>query len=326
MLADQLLTWHLGRHLAAAHQLRWAEPHAPGEVPPALGVARAWTHHTALWERALREVPEPEELPLAVARAAAQGPQASPLTLHLRAAGTIHGAVDQMVNHWAAVTDAFCWTWHPGDDGGVLLAAPPADTSRGGRALTSFLVLEAVLSGRRATGGAWRPREVAVPWSAGPAWSKVLGGEVVRAAPWLRIAFRPGDMALQPTASDPSVARWMAGELKRFAAPRELAWGERVRRDVALQLADGPSLQRTARHLGRSPRSLHRDLLAEGTSFRSVVEAVRAEHAVAWLPELGLDEVAHRLGYSEARSFRRAFRRWTGQSPSAWLRGRCPEP
>jgi transcriptional regulator GlxA family with amidase domain len=32
-------------------------------------------------------------------------------------------------------------------------------------------------------------------------------------------------------------------------------------------------------------------------------------------------QVAHAVGFDNAKSFARAFRQWTGQAPSAWRRG-----
>lgn len=75
-----------------------------------------------------------------------------------------------------------------------------------------------------------------------------------------------------------------------------------------------------ARHLGASPRSLQRRARAEGLELRQMIDAARQVRAVTYLRNdtLSLDEIAERLGYSEARSFGRAFARWTGFTPLRW--------
>ncbi|HYH99817.1 helix-turn-helix transcriptional regulator [Hyalangium sp.] len=56
----------------------------------------------------------------------------------------------------------------------------------------------------------------------------------------------------------------------------------------------------------------------EGTSFQQQLDAVREELAQVYVREskLPLGEVAYLLGYSELSTFLRAFRRWTGKTPS----------
>ena len=72
--------------------------------------------------------------------------------------------------------------------------------------------------------------------------------------------------------------------------------------------------------LGVSERTLHRRLLLEGNSFRLLDERVRRRLAEHLLAETGLrlESVAQQLGYGEAASFSRAFKRWTGRSPLTW--------
>jgi AraC-like DNA-binding protein len=67
-------------------------------------------------------------------------------------------------------------------------------------------------------------------------------------------------------------------------------------------------------------RTLNRRLGAEGTRFRTVVNEVRFEIARQLLADTGLSfgQVAAALDYSEASAFTRAFRRWSGQTPTAW--------
>jgi AraC-like DNA-binding protein len=69
-----------------------------------------------------------------------------------------------------------------------------------------------------------------------------------------------------------------------------------------------------------TPRTLRRRLAAEGTSLSEILDEVRAERARAELlaPEVSLKAVAIRLGFASVTAFHRAFRRWTGSTPSAF--------
>lgn len=77
-----------------------------------------------------------------------------------------------------------------------------------------------------------------------------------------------------------------------------------------------------ARSLGISVRTLRRRLADEGTSFSVVVSEAMAVVATDLLrdPRRTIQEAAFELGFSEASTFHRAFRRWTGTTPSAFRR------
>jgi AraC-like DNA-binding protein len=67
-------------------------------------------------------------------------------------------------------------------------------------------------------------------------------------------------------------------------------------------------------------RTLTRHLHAEGLAFRQVADEIRFEIACELLTntDMALGQVAAALKYSEQSAFTRAFRRWSGQTPSAW--------
>lgn len=70
--------------------------------------------------------------------------------------------------------------------------------------------------------------------------------------------------------------------------------------------------------MGLSAPTLRRRLAEEGHSFRGLLSDVRQQQTLAALKaEVGLEDLAASLGYSEARSLRRATRRWFGAPPSA---------
>lgn len=96
-----------------------------------------------------------------------------------------------------------------------------------------------------------------------------------------------------------------------------------VRVLVTQRLPEGAPMATVAADLGRSERTLRRDLAAAGVGYRELLDEVRASLATELLrsgPTLGLDGLARRLGYAEATSFIAAFRRWTGTTPAAWAR------
>jgi AraC-like DNA-binding protein len=95
---------------------------------------------------------------------------------------------------------------------------------------------------------------------------------------------------------------------------------EQLRGKLIHRLADKPSPQEIARALGMSQRSMQRRLHESGTSYEAVLSDVRKELACAHLREgrYTVGELAFALGFEDASAFARAFRRWTGVSPSTF--------
>ncbi len=74
-----------------------------------------------------------------------------------------------------------------------------------------------------------------------------------------------------------------------------------------------------AQLLHMSGATMRRNLRKEGSSFTTVLKECQHAHASHLLQrtDLPIAEIAARIGYSDDRAFRRAFRNWTGNSPSA---------
>ncbi|MGO1462380.1 MAG: AraC family transcriptional regulator ligand-binding domain-containing protein [Marinobacter sp.] len=92
----------------------------------------------------------------------------------------------------------------------------------------------------------------------------------------------------------------------------------RVRRVIETSYPFPPKLARVAATLSVSERTLKRRLQDEGASFQHLVDQVRLERAREFLTGTGmnLNQIADLLGYADAANFTRAFKRWTGVSPS----------
>jgi AraC-like DNA-binding protein len=73
-----------------------------------------------------------------------------------------------------------------------------------------------------------------------------------------------------------------------------------------------------AEALHMTPRNLHRKLQKEDTSFKLLLTEVRKELAQQYIQDRSktLTEISYLLGFSEASSFSRAYKGWTGQAPS----------
>ena len=111
------------------------------------------------------------------------------------------------------------------------------------------------------------------------------------------------------------------GKITRlYRRDREMA--RAVREHVARTLPAVATLDAAAAALGVSPRTLHRRLEDEGTSFRGIREALRRELALARLEksDASIATIATELGYSEPSAFFRAFQGWTGVAPSVHRR------
>ena len=97
----------------------------------------------------------------------------------------------------------------------------------------------------------------------------------------------------------------------------------RVRSVIAERLrGQRPAAQVVAKQLAMSTRSLQRLLKEHGTSFRAVLDQVRSEHARGYLSSTAFSdsEISFLLGFEDPNSFYRAFRSWSGMSPSEFRR------
>src|SRR5215471_981703 len=95
----------------------------------------------------------------------------------------------------------------------------------------------------------------------------------------------------------------------------------RVRRMLVEELGQTTiTADSVAKALVLSRRTLTRRLSEEGTSFRAILDDVRAELSRALLQDrrLSIADVAFFLQYSEPAAFHRSFRRWTGQTPQQY--------
>lgn len=83
-----------------------------------------------------------------------------------------------------------------------------------------------------------------------------------------------------------------------------------------------PTLEQVASALHLTPQTLRRHLQREGHGFQNLLNQIRRDTAIDKLSvqQLSVGEVAAQLGFSEPRSFSRAFKAWTGESPSAYGR------
>jgi AraC-like DNA-binding protein len=120
--------------------------------------------------------------------------------------------------------------------------------------------------------------------------------------------------------------RYAAEALARLPPANDFV--QAVRSVVATALrSEEPTLDRLATRFHVTPRTLQRRLAEAGLSLRRLVDDVRHELALRYLErnDLSLGEIGFMLGFDAKQSFYRAFRRWTGATPTEMRRRRQPE-
>jgi AraC-like DNA-binding protein len=83
---------------------------------------------------------------------------------------------------------------------------------------------------------------------------------------------------------------------------------------------DMPTLNDIASRLYMSSQTLRRHLATVGANFQKLKNDLRCDVAMDLLklPELSIEEVSEKIGFSEQSTFYRAFKKWTGTTPGAY--------
>lgn len=192
--------------------------------------------------------------------------------------------------------------------------------------LSESAFAQLVCGRRRATPGA-APRLTSVRFThADPGYAaeyeRIFQAPVIFGAPRNAIE-------IEPAAEGPMVARlprYVFGVLsdRADALLAELAAAKstraRVERLLMARLHTGEvSMDEIAAELAQSRQTLFRRLKAEGATFEKVLDDLRRRMALDYLSarKVSVNETAYLVGFSDPAAFSRAFKRWTGMSPSA---------
>ncbi|MDI1431403.1 AraC family transcriptional regulator [Polyangium sorediatum] len=276
----------------------------------------------ATWELAMRTTRDPG-LPIAVGKLASVS-RFGLLGLACYTSPTARHAIECAVRYHELINDSGRWSTAPSFGGATVLWERDGERTLGQRVANEQALASFVTILREVVGADAAISDVCLR-SSKP--SRTSAHEEHFRAPirwdastWsLRLPERLLDQ--RPRGADPVLTQYFARETQ--AALARLAVPAGIARDVAsaiLHLLPGgiPTLEKVAAGLGMSERTARRRLRAESTSYEAIVAAVQQSQARALL-EAGLSvrEVAFATGFSEPSAFSRAFRRWTGESPSS---------
>ena len=194
------------------------------------------------------------------------------------------------------------------------------------RHVAEWIISAWLVVGRQIVGESWKPH--AVQFQHPPPADLSEHKRLFITEP----AFRAADNRLSLDAqllerrvvlADPQLFR-VVGEFARQlleGVPRTQSSRDQVKHVVAERLGHGEvSLEEVAKQLDVAPRTLQRKLKGDGATFQTVLDEVRLVLASRYLadPTLAVEETAFLVGFSEPSAFNRAFKRWTGETPSSY--------
>ncbi len=279
-----------------------------------------------IWN-ALAEVTPPHAAPTLEAARAAPMSALSGIAHAAQYAATMQDALAFFVHHRGLLADRLELALSETEDETTITGHHPNDAidrgrvSEVGMALTARLLREIL--------GLERP-PLRVEFAYGPlgpetAYRDFFGCDVRfdtgrRALVYAKSALRQPVSTADPTLFD-FVTRHFALALCRIEpsdTPPDLA---RLRQAIEEAATVGDYRAAVVAGLAQmSLRRAQRIVAAEGTTLGKMIEDARLSHAVALLDQssASISAVAALLGFSDERAFRRAFQRWTGQSPSAY--------
>ena len=134
--------------------------------------------------------------------------------------------------------------------------------------------------------------------------------------------FFPEQWLQQPVQdADPELYRLLKKQIERMEHAYSEDFPEQVRRILNICLLTRQfGIDHVAEVLGIHSRTLHRRLRTCNTSFHELVDECRFGVACQMLESSAMHnaQIADLLGYSDARAFGRAFKRWSGTTPSSW--------
>ena len=194
----------------------------------------------------------------------------------------------------------------------------------GGALIRETIVATMVQVLRELCGPAWRPDLVMFSHRAhGPTspYVKFFRASVAFNSSSAGLTFSARDLRRPVSLASQAVREAVKEQFGRLDAGATDMFCDRVRRQIHAAMERGQFGELSiARSLNVDTSTLRRKLAQEGAKFRSVVQEIKFGIATQLIvdTDLTLADVAAAIGFYESSVFSRAFRRWSGLTPSQW--------
>jgi AraC-like DNA-binding protein len=153
--------------------------------------------------------------------------------------------------------------------------------------------------------------------------SRVYQAPIRYGQPHVGLSFEAHWLDLPVVQSAQSVREFLAGApanlIVKYRDTSSLT--DRIRRLLRRRLGEElPSLEEVGDALAVTPQTLRRRLREEGRGFQQIKDELRRDAAIEFLTNtrLPLLDIANEVGFSEASTFHRAFKNWTGVAPGEY--------
>jgi AraC-like DNA-binding protein len=153
--------------------------------------------------------------------------------------------------------------------------------------------------------------------------SRVYQAPIHYGQPHVGLSFHAHWLDLPVVQTTQSVREFLAGApanlIVKYRDTSSLT--DRIRRLLRRRLGEElPSLEEVGDALAVTPQTLRRRLREEGRGFQQIKDELRRDAAIEFLTNtrLPLLDIANEVGFSEASTFHRAFKNWTGVAPGEY--------
>ncbi|EIM28765.1 AraC family transcriptional regulator [Microvirga lotononidis] len=240
---------------------------------------------------------------------------------------TVGAALDGLVSNLNVQDRAVVASLTKVDGMALLTFAVYSPQTESTEQITDASLAVAVNALRALCGSEWNPIEVLVPRTnpADPkSYRQHFRAPVRFNQESATLVFPAEDLTRAVAGADPLLRAVLEDRIRQLRTNAGAGFQDDIRRLLRTRMLGArSSAEDIAGLLAVHRRTLSRRLKGSGQGYRSMTNEIRFEIARQLLgdTEVPLAEIAAALGYSEASAFTRAFRRWSGQTPTAWRAG-----